>query len=628
MAKQDSKKVLIIGAGPAGLSAARILSEQGFKVEVFEADLQVGGMSKSLEMFGQIVDIGPHRFFSKDSRLNDFWHAHTRGEYEKVSRLTRIFYNKKFFYYPLRGFDALFKLGFIESALCVLSYIKAKLAPFKGDSFESWVANAFGYRLYSIFFKGYTEKLWGIKCSELDSDFAAQRIKGLNLYEAIKSAFFGGGGKKHKTLVDEFSYPKRGCGVVYENMREEIEKLGGQVYCGVNVRGIITEGKRAVGIRTDKGEVSGDIVISTAPFSDMVCSLEELDSGVRELARGLKFRNTILVYVEVGGSDSSLGNHSQDFGNFGAVTTDKVAPTPKSPKNQQSNTAKQGEAAVSLVNTRIVGGEAKAESHTSSLRASENERGNPKSQADSMDCHADKSARNDSTALQESSQMSLGNSAESLSDFSGFVRENNSKILSEKSPQRDSANEAHLGVRRDEAEARRGDLSPKAELFKDNWIYVHSRDTHTGRITNFANWTKDLRCGRDSAILCLEYWANDDEPLWNLSEEELISMAKNDLLDSGLVKDSSQLLQGQVMKIHKSYPVYERGYKENLHRIYGALSEFKNLYFIGRNGSFKYNNQDHSILMGLLCADKILGKDCDLWSINTDYDYQEGGKSE
>lgn len=515
MVNKDSKKVLIIGAGPAGLSAARILSEQGFQVEVFEADSKVGGMSKSLEMFGQIVDIGPHRFFSKDTRLNSFWHAHTRGEYEKVSRLTRIFYNKKFFYYPLRGFDALFKLGFIESAFCVLSYIKAKLAPFKGDSFESWVANAFGYRLYNIFFKGYTEKLWGIKCSELDSDFAAQRIKGLNLYEAIKSAFFSGGGKKHKTLVDEFSYPKLGCGVVYENMKDEIIKCGGQVHCGVNVLGIITEGKRAVGIRTDKGEVRGDIVISTAPFSDMVCGLEELDSSVRELALGLKFRNTILVYVEV-----AQGN----------------------------------------------------------------------------------SARNDGIALQESSQMSFENSTESLRDCGAFMRENNSKILSEK--------------------------SPKAELFKDNWIYVHSKDTHTGRITNFANWTKDLQCGKDSAILCLEYWANDNEPLWNLSEQELIAMAQKDLLDSHLVQDSSQLLQGRVLKIHKSYPVYERGYKENLYRIYGALSEFENLYFIGRNGSFKYNNQDHSILMGLMCADKILGKDCDLWSINTDYDYQEGGKSE
>ena len=249
MTQETAKKVLIIGAGPAGLSAARVLSESGYSVEIFELESQVGGMSKSVELFSQIVDIGPHRFFSKDKRLNDFWHAHTNGEYEKVSRLTRIFYNRKFFYYPLRGFDALLKLGFIESALCVLSYCKAKILPFKGDSFESWVANAFGYRLYSIFFKGYTEKLWGIKGSELDSDFAAQRIKGLNLYEAIKSAFFGNGGKKHKTLVDEFSYPKKGCGVVYNNMKDEIIKRGGTIHCDVEVVGIKTHNKKAVGTR-------------------------------------------------------------------------------------------------------------------------------------------------------------------------------------------------------------------------------------------------------------------------------------------------------------------------------------------------------------------------------------------
>lgn len=466
------KKVLIIGAGVAGLSAGRVLSQNGYKVAIYEADSSVGGMSKSLKMFDQIVDIGPHRFFSKDKRLNDFWNAHTYGESEKVSRLTRIFYNNKFFYYPLRGFDALFKLGIIESTLCVLSFTKAKIKPFGGDSFESWVANAFGYRLYSIFFKSYTQKLWGIECKDLDSDFARQRIKGLNLYEAIKSAFVGDKSKKHKTLVDEFSYPKKGCGVVYENMAKEILANGGEILCDIEVNGIITQDKKAIGIRTSGGEIYGDIVISTAPFRDMVLSLDELDSAIKDLAQNLKFRNTILVYVEV-------------------------------------------------------------------------------------DC-----AKN----------------AES-----------------------------------------------SAKLFADNWIYVHSKNISTGRITNFANWTQDLRCGRSESILCLEYWANDDENLWNLSSDEIINIAKKDLLDSALVAHSSQIKRAYALKIHKSYPVYERGYKQNLSKIYNALDDFKDLHFIGRNGAFKYNNQDHSLLMGLLCADKILGRASpNLWEINTDYDYQEG----
>ena len=574
---RQNKKVLIIGAGPAGLSAARVLSENGYSVEIFELDSQVGGMSKSIELFSQIVDIGPHRFFSKDTRLNDFWHSHTNGEYEKVSRLTRIFYNRKFFYYPLRGFDALFKLGFLESALCVLSYIKAKISPFKGDSFESWVANAFGYRLYSIFFKSYTEKLWGIKCSELDSDFAAQRIKGLNLYEAIKSAFFGGGGKKHKTLVDEFSYPKKGCGVVYENMKQEIIKRGGVVHCGVEVLGITTQGKKAVGISTNKGEFSGDIVISTAPFRDMVLSLDELDCSVKEMAGRLKFRNTILVYVEVG--DLALGRHSHDCENLGAVITSKVTPTPKSPQNEQSPTAIP--------------------------RILEEEKQSGCKNADTLESISENST-------QKSQGNVFGNSKVSLSDFSGFGAKGEGSYL--------KGNDRALSEQSAKS-------TKETKLFKDNWIYVHSKDTQTGRITNFANWTKDLQCGKDSAILCLEYWANDDEPLWNLDDNALSEIAKRDLLESKLVADSSLIKNTSVLKIHKSYPVYEKGYKDNLHKIYKALDSFKDLYFIGRNGSFKYNNQDHSILMGLMCADKILGRECDLWHINTDYDYQENGKA-
>ena len=603
------KKILIIGAGPAGLSAARVLSENGYSVEIFELDSQVGGMSKSIELFSQIVDIGPHRFFSKDKRLNDFWHSHTNGEYEKVSRLTRIFYNRKFFYYPLRGFDALFKLGFVESALCVLSYIKAKISPFKGDSFESWVANAFGYRLYSIFFKSYTEKLWGIKCSELDSDFAAQRIKGLNLYEAIKSAFFGGGGKKHKTLVDEFSYPKKGCGVVYENMKQEIIKRGGVVHCGVEVLGITTQGKKAVGISTNKGEFNGDIVISTAPFRDMVLSLEELDCSVKEMARGLKFRNTILVYVEV--KNSALGEQCGSVAPFVKGTNAKFANLPQKAQSSHSPTAIP----------RILEEEKQATNEKSTSQESLFENNTKKSQkVDSSTAPILSEQAKDSRICDEkTSEAVQGEAAAGFFSKSGLFKDSQGRALGVRN-RRESAEIADLSRKAEST-------SPKPTLFKDNWIYVHSKDTSTGRITNFANWTKDLQCGQDSAILCLEYWANDDEALWNLDDNALSEMAKRDLLESKLVADSSLIKNTSVLKIHKSYPVYERGYKDNLHKIYKALDSFKDLYFIGRNGSFKYNNQDHSILMGLLCADKILGRECDLWHINTDYDYQESGKA-
>lgn len=213
------KKIAIIGAGPAGLTAALQLVKDGQQVELFEASDAIGGMAKSFILWNQLVDIGPHRFFSSDPRVNRLWLEIIDQNYSMVSRLTRIYYRKTFFDYPLKALNALFGLGIIQSTYCVLSYIQARLFPIKNEStFEAWVTNRFGKRLFTIFFKSYSEKLWGISCKELDADFAAQRIKKLSLYEAIKAAVFKSDGGKHKTLVDEFAYPHQGAGAVYELM--------------------------------------------------------------------------------------------------------------------------------------------------------------------------------------------------------------------------------------------------------------------------------------------------------------------------------------------------------------------------------------------------------------------------
>lgn len=189
------KKIGIVGAGPAGLTAAYKIAQSGYDVTLFEASGEVGGMAKSFDLWGQIVDLGPHRFFSSDPRVNSLWLDVIGHDYSMVSRLTRIYYRKTFFDYPLKAFNALRGLGVLEATLCVLSYGKSKLFPEKDEStFEAWVSNRFGKRLFGIFFKSYSEKLWGISCKELDADFAAQRIKKLSLYEAIKSAVLGGGG--------------------------------------------------------------------------------------------------------------------------------------------------------------------------------------------------------------------------------------------------------------------------------------------------------------------------------------------------------------------------------------------------------------------------------------------------
>lgn len=577
------QKVIIIGAGPAGLSVARMLIESGYEVEIFEADSKVGGLSKSFSLFGQIVDVGPHRFFSKDKRLNDFWLAHTGGTHKQVRRLTRIFYNKKFFYYPLRGFDALFKLGFIESSLCVLSYLKAKIFPFKGDSFESWVANAFGYRLYSIFFKSYTQKLWGIPCDRLDSDFAAQRIKGLNLYEAIKSAFFGDKNKKHKTLVDEFSYPDLGAGVVYENMAAEIVKKGGKIHLGAKVMGITTEGKCAKGVVIQRNSDLGNQCEGFAKFPEARTQSSLTSENLTKTTHSNTATTRIFdTNSNATGVSESSGSESKDFAES-ATATDSETPTTGNSKilgeKLGFSSGQQGSYLVGSARSYP------REKHDLS----------PKAELPESVIEADIII---STAPFSDMVLSLKELDSDIVDLAKDLKFRNTILV-------------YIEV-------------DSKDIFADNWIYVHSTNTATGRITNFRNWTSGLLCGQESSILCLEYWANDEEELWKLDDEALIEIAKKDLVESSLVIET-QILRGFVYKIHRSYPIYTQGYKEGLHRIYEALDSFKNLYFIGRNGSFKYNNQDHSILMGLMCADKILGRsEADLWCINTDYEYQEG----
>lgn len=166
----------------------------------------------------------------------------------------------------------------------------------------------------------------------------------------------------------------------------------------------------------------------------------------------------------------------------------------------------------------------------------------------------------------------------------------------------------------------------KEHIFDDNWLYIHSPEVATGRIANFANWSEFAKLGRKETILCLEYWANNNDPLWQQSDDSLIAQAKADLKTLKFATDA-EIKRGSVLKIEKSYPIYESGYQERLNEITKYLDAIEDLYFIGRNGSFKYNNQDHSILMGLLCADKIQGKyQGSLWDINTDSNYQEEGK--
>jgi len=460
------KKVCVIGAGPAGLTAAYLLQKGGVDVVLCEASSKVGGMCQSFDLWGQRVDMGPHRFFSNDRRINEFWLSVIGDDYEMVDRQTRIYYNKSFFSYPLKGFEAILKLGLVQGFMCGLSYLKTRVFPAedKGD-FESWVVSRFGYRLYSIFFKTYSEKLWGIPCTELDSDFASQRIKKFSLFAALKSAF-GIGTSKHKTLVNEFAFPKMGTGMVYEKMADAFVAAGGELKLSSPIKEVEKgDSKTVSAVITGAGErIECERVVSSMPLTRFVSALSEETDPIRDVLVKLKYRNTILVYSEVSRDD----------------------------------------------------------------------------------------------------------------------------------------------------------------LFDDQWLYIHSSEVELGRITNFRNWVPGILGDSKNTILCSELWCNDDDVLWEMSDESLGKLVTKDLAVIGLAT-GSEILNTKVLRVPKSYPVYEKGYRDHVEKVREFLSGFSNVDVIGRYGSFKYNNQDHSILMGQYLSENIL-KDAghDLWAVNTDYEgYQE-----
>ena len=300
-------RVAVIGAGPAGLSAAYELAKAGAAVEVFEASSSVGGLAKSLSLWGQTVDLGPHRFFSTDARVNRLWLEVVGQDYQMVDRLTRIYYGGRFFHYPLQAGNALRNLGPLQSARCLLSYLRQRLAPSLNSeneaTFESWVVHRFGRRLFEIFFKTYSEKLWGIPCQQLDADFAAQRIKKFSLGEAIKNAI-GLGRKRHHTLVDRFAYPVGGTGMVYERMADAVRKAGGGVHLNQPIRRVVRQGNEVIGLELDGNMfLPFDHVISTMPLTLLVKGLREVPPEVQQAADALTFRNTVLVFLNVTGVD-------------------------------------------------------------------------------------------------------------------------------------------------------------------------------------------------------------------------------------------------------------------------------------------------------------------------------------
>jgi protoporphyrinogen oxidase len=296
---------LVLGAGPAGLTAAYVLGKAGRPATVLEADRQVGGLAKTVEIDGFRFDLGGHRFFTKAHEVEALWHEIMGDEFLLRPRMSRIYWNKKFLDYPLRGPDVIRKLGPVELARCLASYARAAVTPKKKEeSLEDWVSNRFGRRLFELFFKTYTEKVWGVPTTEIRAEWAAQRIRGLSFTSAAKAAFFGNRGNKVKTLISEFHYPRYGPGQMWEAMTRRIEEQGGEVVLETPVERIEIDGGRVVAVDAAGGTYRPEAVISSLPLRDMVAMTRpEPPAGVVEAALGLRYRDFLTVALVVSGED-------------------------------------------------------------------------------------------------------------------------------------------------------------------------------------------------------------------------------------------------------------------------------------------------------------------------------------
>jgi protoporphyrinogen oxidase len=301
---------LIIGAGPAGLTAAYELARLGRRATLLEADDQVGGLSCTVNYRGYRFDIGGHRFFSKVPLINDLWHEILGEDFLLQPRLSRIYYREHFFDYPLKALNALTGLGPLEALLVMLSYTKAKLFPSAEETnFEQWVSNRFGYRLFSIFFKTYTEKVWGMPCTEIAADWATQRIKNLSLREALRNAVFSTKQAKDghivTTLIDQFHYPQLGPGMMWERCAEILAAQGNETIRGVRVERLRHRNGQIACVygRTSAGEAvefGGDHFISTMPLRELIHALDPASPDhVLRAASALRYRDYLTVVLIV-----------------------------------------------------------------------------------------------------------------------------------------------------------------------------------------------------------------------------------------------------------------------------------------------------------------------------------------
>jgi len=464
--------IIIIGAGPTGLATAfeliKLLKNDRYKITIIEKDRQVGGLSKTLSYKGYKFDLGGHRFYTKIPEIQRFFDDFLGNDMLKRKRLSRIYYKKKYYQYPLSATNAVKNLGMYASAKIFFSWLYRQMHIYKDETtFEKWVTNRFGDELFEIFFKSYTEKVWGIPTSALSKDWAEQRIQNFSLLKAILNAFFKVN-TGAKTIITEFYYPKYGPGMLYEKLAAYLKKNGVTILFDSEVTGFTFHSKYKISgvvvkTKNDKSKnIEAETVVSTMPLNKIVMYLHP-PGNLEKAVQTLRFRNFITV-----------------------------------------------------------------------------------------------------------------------------------NLISRSNP------------------------------FPDQWIYIHDPSVKAGRVQNFKNWSPYMVKHTGTTGIGVEYFCNKDEYLWNLSNNELLELAKTELKDIELVK-KKDILDGFVFRVEDAYPIYNFDYQTPYTAAKNYVKQFRNLYLSGRGGLFRYNNQDHSILSGFYTARNIAAGEniYDVWSMNEDISYLE-----
>jgi protoporphyrinogen oxidase len=515
-----SKTVVIIGGGPAGLTAAlELCRRQNYRPIVLECEDQLGGISKTIEHHGNRMDLGGHRFFSKSDWVMDWWLEQVPLQksvseetldltYQRKSRSirrtgsadpdtddlvmmvrdrqSRIFFGGKFFDYPLTlSLATAWNLGLIRCVRFGISYFWAQVVPSKpADNLETFFTQRFGRELYQTFFKSYTEKVWGKPCREISAAWGAQRIKGLSITKALLNAVtrqLGIGSRRTETsLIEKFLYPKLGPGQLWDTVAQKVKNQGGEIHLEHRVCGLEYRGGKIASVKVQNTKsgtfqsIACDYVISSMPIPELLASFDQgVPEPVLKVAQQLEFRDFITVGV----------------------------------------------------------------------------------------------------------------------------------LLKQ--------------------------LSPKFAEVQDTWLYVQDPSAVVGRIQFFQRWSPYLVANADTAWIGLEYFCDEGDPLWRMTESEWMELVKKELVLLGLA-DPQDILDNRIVKVPKAYPAYWGGF-EQFHTIREFLDPIENLFLVGRNGMHRYNNQDHSMLTALAAVQAIecgVRDKAHIWDINTEHDYHEESSQE